>query len=87
MLIFAKIHLRTMSVLKKLSPFYNLTLFYVLVSFILRIVLLFHPITQASFSSLDTIKIFTFITNPDIIKKIFAQYKTHYLTESESPDR
>jgi phosphoglycerol transferase MdoB-like AlkP superfamily enzyme len=49
-----------MSVLKKLSPFYNLTLFYVLVSFILRIVLLFHPITQASFSSLDTIKIFTF---------------------------
>jgi phosphoglycerol transferase MdoB-like AlkP superfamily enzyme len=49
-----------MSVLKKLSPFYNLTLFYVLVSFILRIVLLFHPITQASFSSLDTIKIFSF---------------------------
>ena len=49
-----------MSVLKKLSPFYNLTLFYVLVSFILRIVLLFHPITQTSFSSLDTIKIFTF---------------------------
>ncbi|MEY4011122.1 MAG: hypothetical protein RIT22_246 [Bacteroidota bacterium] len=49
-----------MSVLKKLSPFYNLSLFYVLVSFMLRIVLLFHPITQASFSSLDTIKIFTF---------------------------
>jgi phosphoglycerol transferase MdoB-like AlkP superfamily enzyme len=49
-----------MPLLKKLSPFYNLALFYVVVSFILRIVLVFHPITQASFSSLDTIKIFTF---------------------------
>ncbi len=49
-----------MSFVKKLSPFYNLALFYVVVSFILRIVLVFHPITQASFSGLDTIKIFTF---------------------------
>ena len=49
-----------MSVLKKLSPFYNLALFYILVSIILRVVLLFHPITQASFSGIDTIKIFAF---------------------------
>lgn len=48
-----------MSVLKKLSPFYNLTLFYIIVSIILRVVLLFHPITQATFSWIDTIKIFT----------------------------
>ncbi len=48
-----------MSLLKKLSPFYNLTLFYIVVSFILRIVLLFHPITQATFSWIDTIKIFS----------------------------
>lgn len=47
-----------MTFLKKLSPFYNLTIFYVLVSFILRIVLLFHPITQASFNGLDALKIF-----------------------------
>ncbi len=47
-----------MTFLKKLSPFYNLTIFYVLVSFILRIVLLFHPITQASFNGLDAVKIF-----------------------------
>ena len=45
--------------LKKLSPFYNLTLFYIIVSFILRIVLLFHPITQATFSWIDTLKIFS----------------------------
>lgn len=48
-----------MSSLKKLSPFYNLTLFYIIVSFILRIVLLFHPITQATFSWIDTLKIFS----------------------------
>jgi phosphoglycerol transferase MdoB-like AlkP superfamily enzyme len=48
-----------MSFLKKLSPFYNLIFFYVVVSFILRIVLLFHPITQVSFSFIDSLKIFT----------------------------
>nr|WP_314864840.1 sulfatase-like hydrolase/transferase [uncultured Flavobacterium sp.] len=48
-----------MSVLKKLSPFYTLTLFYIIVSFALRVTLLFHPITQATFSWIDTIKIFT----------------------------
>jgi phosphoglycerol transferase MdoB-like AlkP superfamily enzyme len=48
-----------MSFLKKLSPFYNLIFFYVIVSFILRIVLLFHPITQASFSFIDSLKIFS----------------------------
>lgn len=49
----------TMQLLKKFSPFYNLTLFYISVSFILRIVLLFHPITQSTFVWTDTIKIFT----------------------------
>ncbi|UUC44528.1 LTA synthase family protein [Flavobacterium cerinum] len=44
--------------LKKLSPFYNLLLFYIISSVILRIVLLFHPITQAKFNFLDIIKIF-----------------------------
>ncbi|MBE0390848.1 LTA synthase family protein [Flavobacterium sp. PL002] len=48
-----------MSFLKKLSPFYNLIICYIVVSFILRIVLLFHPITQASFSTIDALKIFT----------------------------
>jgi phosphoglycerol transferase MdoB-like AlkP superfamily enzyme len=48
-----------MSRLKKISPFYNLILFYIIVSFVLRIVLLFHPITQTSFGLIDTFKIFS----------------------------
>ena len=47
-----------MNLLKKFSPFYNLALFYILVSFVLRIVLVFHPITQSSFVFIDTMKIF-----------------------------
>lgn len=44
---------------KKLSPFYNLAFFYFAVSFILRIVLFFHPITQSSFTFLESVKIFS----------------------------
>ena len=47
-----------MKFLRKTSPFYTLALFYIIVSFILRIVLVFHPITQTSFLFIDTIKIF-----------------------------
>lgn len=49
-----------MQLLKKFSPFYNLTLFYISVSLILRVVLLFHPITQSTFVFTDTIKIFLY---------------------------
>lgn len=48
-----------MSLLKKFSPFYNLALFYLIVSFVLRIVLALHPITQTSFSFIDSVKIFS----------------------------
>ncbi len=47
-----------MNLLKKFSPFYNLALFYGIVSLILRIVLVFHPITQTSFGFIDSLKIF-----------------------------
>ena len=47
-----------MKFLRKTSPFYTLALFYIIVSFFLRIILLFHPITQTSFLFIDTIKIF-----------------------------
>lgn len=47
-----------MTFYKKLSPFYNLTIFYFSISFILRIVLIFHPITQSSFTILESLKIF-----------------------------
>ncbi|MFV8343249.1 LTA synthase family protein [Flavobacterium sp. XS2P39] len=49
-----------MNLLKKVSPFYNLMLFYITVSIILRMVLLFHPITQSSFNFTDVIQIFVF---------------------------
>jgi phosphoglycerol transferase MdoB-like AlkP superfamily enzyme len=48
-----------MNLLKKFSPFYNLALFYILISFVLRIVLVFHPITQTSFVFIDSLKIFS----------------------------
>ena len=38
----------------------NLAIFYLIVSFLTRLVLLFHPITQSKFSVLETIKIFGF---------------------------
>ncbi|RZJ54492.1 MAG: LTA synthase family protein [Flavobacterium sp.] len=48
-----------MNFYKKLSPFYNLALFYFIISLLLRIVLLFHPITQSSFTFLESLKIFS----------------------------
>ena len=46
-----------MTFLRKTTPFYTLALFYLIVSFFLRVILIFHPITQASFSIIETIKI------------------------------
>ncbi len=48
-----------MTFLKKFSPFYNLAIFYLILSFVLRIILLFHPITQANFGIVEMMKIFT----------------------------
>jgi phosphoglycerol transferase MdoB-like AlkP superfamily enzyme len=48
-----------MTFIKKISPIYNLAIFYLIVSFVSRIILIFHPITQASFSTIDIVKIFT----------------------------
>lgn len=43
---------------KKISPFYSLALFYFTISFLLRIVLFFHPVTQSSFTIIQGFKIF-----------------------------
>ncbi|MBP6425457.1 MAG: sulfatase-like hydrolase/transferase [Flavobacterium sp.] len=56
-----------MSLLKKLSPFYTLSLFYIVVSFILRATLLFHPITQTTFSGIEIVKIFVLGVVSDIM--------------------
>ncbi|MBA0883843.1 LTA synthase family protein [Flavobacterium undicola] len=57
---------------KKLAPFYNLTLFYITISIILRIVLVFHPITQSSFSGLEIAKIFSLGLISDMLVFIVA---------------
>jgi phosphoglycerol transferase MdoB-like AlkP superfamily enzyme len=46
--------------LKKYAVFYNLGLFYILCNFIIRILLIFNPITQTSFEYTTIIKIFAF---------------------------
>ena len=61
-----------MSFIKKISPFYNLILFYSIVSVLLRMVLLFHPITQASFSGIDLFKIFALGLVSDFVVFIVA---------------
>ena len=48
-----------MQFFQKKSPLYYLLFFYLIVSIILRIVLLFHPLTQSNFSLLDVLKIFS----------------------------
>ncbi|MBF4464431.1 LTA synthase family protein [Flavobacterium sp. LC2016-12] len=48
-----------MTFYKKLSPLYNLAVFYFIISFLLRIVLFFHPITQSSFTIFQSLKIFS----------------------------
>jgi phosphoglycerol transferase MdoB-like AlkP superfamily enzyme len=57
---------------KKLAPFYYLTFFYLLVSFVLRLVLFFHPITETSFSFTDTIKIFGLGLVSDVFVSVIA---------------
>ena len=49
-----------MQLLKKTAPFYYLLIFYTTVSFISRIILLLHPITQSSFTAIDTLTLFVF---------------------------
>jgi phosphoglycerol transferase MdoB-like AlkP superfamily enzyme len=46
-----------MSFFKKSSPFINLLFLFLFVNFLLRIVLLFHPITQSSFGIVEILKI------------------------------
>lgn len=49
-----------MQLLKKSSPITYLLSFYLIVSIVLRVVLLFHPITQSAFSAIEVLKIFSF---------------------------
>ncbi|MEO7977278.1 LTA synthase family protein [Flavobacterium sp.] len=69
-----------MVLFKKLSPFYNLGVFYFIVSFLLRIILLLHPITQSSFSFTETLKIFCFgLISDFFVFTIFGFFLWMYL--------
>lgn len=57
---------------KKLSPFYYLSLFYLSISFVLRTVLMVHPITQSSFTFLEGIKIYGLGLCSDVFVFIIA---------------
>jgi len=61
-----------MHLLKKYSPFINLALLYFFIGIITRLVLLFHPITQSSFSFLDVVKIFSLGFLSDVFIFIIA---------------
>ena len=69
-----------MTFYKKLSPFYNLGVFYFTISFVLRIVLMLHPITQSSFNFLEIIKIFSLgLLNDLFVFMILSAFLWMYL--------
>ena len=61
-----------MKLTRYFAPLKNLMLFYILASFILRLVLLFHPITQSKFGFLAVLKIFSLGILSDIFIFIIA---------------
>lgn len=61
-----------MNYFNKYSPFIYLVVLFVFVNVILRIILLFHPITQSSFGIIEIIKIFSFGFVSDVVVFIVA---------------
>jgi len=57
---------------KYLTPFKNLAIIYIAISFILRIILLFHPITQSNFNVVEIIKIFILSIASDFFVFVIA---------------
>jgi phosphoglycerol transferase MdoB-like AlkP superfamily enzyme len=55
------------NLLKQNVVYTNLAIFYLIVSFITRLILLFHPITQSTFSFLDILRIFGFGLVSDLL--------------------
>ena len=60
------------SILKYHLVYTNIAIFYLIVSFLTRIILLFHPITQSKFSGLEIIKIFGFGLVSDLFIFVFV---------------
>lgn len=60
------------TMLSKLKPFFYLGIFYIILSLILRIIFIFHPITTASFGILESLKILSVGLLTDIFVFILA---------------
>ncbi|WP_353076500.1 sulfatase-like hydrolase/transferase [Flavobacterium sp.] len=60
------------SILKHHLVYTNIAIFYLIVSFLTRIILLFHPITQSKFSGLEILKIFGFGLLSDLFIFVFV---------------
>ncbi|TXF75822.1 LTA synthase family protein [Chryseobacterium sp.] len=58
--------------LSKLKPFLHLGIFYVMISLMLRVVFIFHPITAATFGFMEVLKILTVGLLNDILVFILA---------------
>lgn len=68
------------NLLKQNVVYTNLAIFYLIVSFITRLILLFHPITQSTFSFLEIIRIFGFgLVSDLLIYMIFGAILWLYL--------
>ncbi len=63
-----------MNFIKKCTPIYNLAIFYFIVSFITRLLQIFHPITQSDFGLLETLKIFIFGFLSDIFVFVVVSF-------------
>ena len=61
-----------MQLFQKKSPFYNLALFYIIISFITRLILRIHPITSTEFTVIDTVKIFSLGLISDVFVFVVA---------------
>lgn len=76
-----------MAFYKKLFSFYNLAVFYFIISFLLRIVLFFHPITQSSFTLIESLKIFSLGLLSDffvfIIASVFLWLYLIFISDSK----
>lgn len=60
------------SILKHHLVYTNIAIFYLIVSFLTRIILLFHPITQSKFSGFEVLKIFGFGLVSDLFIFVFV---------------
>lgn len=73
--------------LKRLKPYFQLGIYYLIISFLLRIVFIFHPITTTTFSFFESIKLFVIGAINDIFifvlaSSIFVLY-TLFLSEAK----